>query len=281
MTPDTLHPNDSVSNIHTTFNTPPPPFDAYRTTSPSVYSQSTHTPHPYFAVPLSENQYQYYYPRDPSPYAPNSGYYSPPSPVQTVKSRTAPLDYEEHDPYKHPADNPTSTYFFNDGNNRLSNNDWFSTANKNRRGKSLGLLGLIPWFHGSKSKYPIEQQIEDRRRGIYRQRWPVMSVLIGIAIIVILGLQIARNKTETGKTFASGSLNPMGGPTAANLINQGARFRPCMTEVNNLNVNWPSIHDGGNPTTMTMPLYELCGFGMTSSETPNQSFRFVLPICEL
>ncbi|TIC04862.1 rhomboid-domain-containing protein [Wallemia mellicola] len=259
MTPDTLHPNDSVSNVHTNYSTPPP-VDPFRSVSPSAYSQSTHTPHPYFAVPINESRTPPpalpEYTRDPSPYAPGT--------------RAAPFDYEDNDPYKHPAEAGPTSYFFNNPTNRLSG-DWLSHS-KHR--KTLGLLGVLPWFHYRRS---IEQQIEDRRRGIHRQKWPILSIIIGIAIIIITAFQIANNKNETGSVFASGSANPMGGPTAANLIHQGARFRPCMTETN-LSVQLPSFRDPDNPTSETMPLYELCGFGMSSTEEPSQSFRFVLPI---
>ena len=103
--------------------------------------------------------------------------------------------------------------------------------------------------------------------------------MISIAIIVILAFQIVNNKKNTGEAFAPGSVNPMGGPTAANLIHQGARFRPCMTTTN-LNVNWPSYKDASNPPRDTMPLEQLCGWSMTTSEAanPSQTFRFALPI---
>lgn len=135
---------------------------------------------------------------------------------------------------------------------------------------------MLPWFHYRRS---VEQQVEDRRRGIYRQRWPVITVLIALAIIIVTALQIVDNKNNTGEAFAAGSANPMGGPTAANLIHQGARFRPCMTTTD-LNVNWPSYKDSANPPRDTMSLYQLCGWSMTAAEEahPAQTFRLALPI---
>jgi membrane associated rhomboid family serine protease len=61
------------------------------------------------------------------------------------------------------------------------------------------------------------------------------------------------------------------------LVNEGARFTPCIRSVPSLPVS-TVISSCYASSTDTCTLEELCGFGGFSSGTPNQSFRLVLPI---
>ena len=80
--------------------------------------------------------------------------------------------------------------------------------------------------------------------------------------------------------------NPMIGPSTYVLINMGARFVPCMKTVPDIQnatekINWPCPR-----TTTSNPddpankcdLSQLCGFGGVNDESPNQWFRFIIPM---
>ena len=83
------------------------------------------------------------------------------------------------------------------------------------------------------------------------------------------------------------------GPSSGVLINVGARFRPCMTEVPSLDgqlwawcVVWLSFlsspsspNNTANPATSICTLEELCGFGgFGPAGKPDQTFRFISPV---
>lgn len=88
------------------------------------------------------------------------------------------------------------------------------------------------------------------------------------------------------------SFNPMIGPSTQVLINMGARYVPCMHNVDGVQNSNPPIAFWPCPNTTTndaedpsnhCKLSELCGFGGVpnpgeSSAEPNQWFRFILPI---
>jgi membrane associated rhomboid family serine protease len=90
--------------------------------------------------------------------------------------------------------------------------------------------------------------------------------------------------------------NPMIGPSTYILINMGARFVPCMHNVQgvqsaNQTIYWPcpntTTSDSSDPS-QKCTLSDLCGFGgvpnplyngnMNQSPEPNQWFRFIIPI---
>jgi membrane associated rhomboid family serine protease len=92
------------------------------------------------------------------------------------------------------------------------------------------------------------------------------------------------------------SFNPMIGPSTYILINMGARFVPCMHNVqgvqsSTVKIDWPcpntTTSDPTNPSQQCT-LSDLCGFGgvteplydgdINQSPQPNQWFRFITPI---
>jgi membrane associated rhomboid family serine protease len=95
------------------------------------------------------------------------------------------------------------------------------------------------------------------------------------------------------------SFNPMIGPSTYMLINMGARFVPCMHNVDGVQnadevINWPCPNTTTSDSTAASnqcTLQELCGFNSTypvpnphvggsvkDSPAPNQWFRFIIPI---
>jgi len=87
------------------------------------------------------------------------------------------------------------------------------------------------------------------------------------------------------------SFNPMIGPSPWVLINMGARYSPCMHNIDaiqgsDIPIQWPCPNS--TATTGTCSLSDLCGFGgvpepnyngdKNQSPQPNQWFRFITPI---
>ncbi|CAI4211302.1 unnamed protein product [Parascedosporium putredinis] len=87
------------------------------------------------------------------------------------------------------------------------------------------------------------------------------------------------------------SFNPMIGPSTWVLVNMGARFSPCMHNIDAIQgstevIGWPC--PSSTDETSTCTLSDLCGFGgvpepdyngnKDQSPEPNQWFRFITPI---
>ncbi|KAK0652884.1 hypothetical protein B0T16DRAFT_323467 [Cercophora newfieldiana] len=120
--------------------------------------------------------------------------------------------------------------------------------------------------------------------------WVVYTLTL-IQVAVFIG-EIVKNSIATGIPIATQpQFNPMIGPQSTILINMGARFVPCMHNVEGVQtatdkINWPCPSNVGNCT-----LSELCGFGgvpepyynstaqgIHQKPEPNQWFRFIVPM---
>lgn len=149
-----------------------------------------------------------------------------------------------------------------------------SAFEDDKDGSKKGLLGL--------HRDPLDTQIEKRRRGIGRQKWPIVSWVLSIAFVAVFIVGLIKAKNETGQAIQTKPyVNPMIGPSSQFQISFGARFVPCMRKV-------PAV-----PTTLeiaclnastkatvtqseTCPLWELCG--LKDANSVGQSYRFVTPI---
>lgn len=84
------------------------------------------------------------------------------------------------------------------------------------------------------------------------------------------------------------SFNPMIGPSTYILINMGARFVPCMrttyfpgTDTPYPTTGWPCPRSTSNDPTdpsNQCTLAELCGLGGLNPDSPNQWYRFIVPM---
>jgi hypothetical protein len=104
-----------------------------------------------------------------------------------------------------------------------------------------GLLQAMPYGHkqGAKPGWggTLEEQIRRRKRGVGRQRWPILTWLLSIAYVAVFIVELIKSKQETGQAIQTKpSWNPMLGPPFEFLISFGARFVPC-TSLRRL--NWP------------------------------------------
>ncbi|KAF7551545.1 hypothetical protein G7046_g7694 [Stylonectria norvegica] len=114
-----------------------------------------------------------------------------------------------------------------------------------------------------------------------------------IQVGVFIG-EIVRNATLTGSPIMiKPSFNPMIGPSSAVLINMGARYVPCMHNVEDIQdskVEILFLCPNATKNTEVCPLNEVCGFGMSAkynpkfngdinqNPQPNQWYRFIIPI---
>ncbi|KKY30119.1 putative rhomboid family membrane protein [Diaporthe ampelina] len=133
--------------------------------------------------------------------------------------------------------------------------------------------------------------------GAYGNRIPwVVYIFTVVQVGVFIG-EVAKNVIETGSPIMiKPSFNPMIGPSTYVMINFGARFVPCMHNVDgitnaNESISWPCPNTTSSDTsTYICTLSDLCGFGgipepkysldasMSDKPEPNQWWRFILPM---
>ncbi|PPQ92685.1 hypothetical protein CVT25_013992 [Psilocybe cyanescens] len=133
----------------------------------------------------------------------------------------------------------------------------------------------------SSAKYPLEQRIEDKKRGIGRQKHPFVVYALTTAMIGVFIYELVLNARQQGSPISlKPTINPMLGPSGSALINVGARFPPCMKFVEQVP---PStligcMNNTANPATSICTVEDLCGFGGFHGKDPNQWFRFMTAI---
>ncbi|KAI9149200.1 rhomboid protein [Paramyrothecium foliicola] len=147
-----------------------------------------------------------------------------------------------------------------------------SRSKKKKRKFGLGELGMI---------------------GADRKRIPWVVYLFTTIQVAVFIAEIVRNALLTGSPIMiKPQFNPMIGPSTQVLINMGARYVPCMRnldEIQGASPSDPVLFLCPNATTRTQicPLSEVCGFGGVPNPTfgnadqspePNQWFRFITPI---
>jgi len=113
-----------------------------------------------------------------------------------------------------------------------------------------------------------------------------MYIVTGIQIFTFL-LSLFLNFKSNGTPIApiNTSHNIMIGPEAYHLIHMGARFSPCMKNIEEFPANRtleciPGMKGSilGSDDQTYCDLSDYCGLGMKPGENPNQWYRFILPI---
>ncbi|KAH7104660.1 rhomboid-domain-containing protein [Auriculariales sp. MPI-PUGE-AT-0066] len=142
--------------------------------------------------------------------------------------------------------------------------------------------GLRDIFLGdSGARYPIEQRIENRKRGEGRQKRPFVVWILSAAMIGVFVYELARNWQEQGTPISlKPIINPMLGPSTSALITFGARFPPCMKQVQGIPQEFQiaCLNNTANPPDRLCSLEDICAFGGFGGQPPNQWFRFITPI---
>ncbi|ODO01676.1 hypothetical protein I350_06502 [Cryptococcus amylolentus CBS 6273] len=144
-----------------------------------------------------------------------------------------------------------------------------------------GLDRLLAMVGIKTGAYPIEQAIERKRRGLGGQRIPVATWALTAAMLGVMIYEMVRNYQDMGTPIAiKPSFNYMIGPSAEVLINIGARFPPCMKNVSALPATFElaCLNDTSSTPTTSCTIEEICGHGGFNGNTPDQWWRFILPI---
>ncbi|KIP12521.1 hypothetical protein PHLGIDRAFT_81751 [Phlebiopsis gigantea 11061_1 CR5-6] len=128
---------------------------------------------------------------------------------------------------------------------------------------------------------PLNQRIEEKKRGIGRQRYPYVAWLLSTAMLAVMIYELALNAKAMGTPIQlKPSVNPMLGPSASALINAGARFPACMKIISGLplSTQFACLNNTANPVDSLCSLEDVCGFGGFHGKDPDQWFRFITPI---
>ncbi|KAF9535374.1 hypothetical protein CPB83DRAFT_841646 [Crepidotus variabilis] len=132
------------------------------------------------------------------------------------------------------------------------------------------------------ARYPLQQRIEDKKRGIGRQKHPFVVYILTVAMIAVFIYELVYNSQQQGSPISlKPVINPMLGPSSSALISLGARFPPCMKLVQQVppSTNLACANNTANPVTEICTVADLCAFGgIPPSGEPNQWFRFITPI---
>ncbi|KAH7910887.1 hypothetical protein BJ138DRAFT_1007807 [Hygrophoropsis aurantiaca] len=146
-----------------------------------------------------------------------------------------------------------------------------SKLNNEKTAPFQSLLGV--------GKYPTDQRIEDKKRGIGRQKYPIVVWILTIIMVgVFINELVVNSKAQGTPVSFKPVVNPMLGPSESALINLGARFPPCMKAVQDIPTSLPCLNDTANPPNLVCSMEDVCGFGGFHGETPNQWYRFITAI---
>lgn len=136
-----------------------------------------------------------------------------------------------------------------------------------------GLRGL--------KKDSLHTQIEKRRRGIGRQRWPILTWIFAIAYVAVFIVELIKAKNETGQAVQTHPyLNPMIGPSTVFQISFGARFVPCMRETPAVPLTTSLVCPSASTKATSSysdsdicPLWQICG--LPNDHTYGQQYRLI------
>ncbi|KAG1757658.1 hypothetical protein EDB19DRAFT_1891380 [Suillus lakei] len=154
----------------------------------------------------------------------------------------------------------------------LDENSKLAAENASPFQKALGM---------NMGKYPMDQRIEDKKRGIGRQKYPLIVWALTIIMIGVFIDELVVNSRAQGTPVSfKPVVNPMLGPSESALINLGARFPPCMKVIQGvpLTTQIACLNDTANPPDQLCSIEDVCGFGGFNGGEPNQWFRFITPI---
>ncbi|KAE8211925.1 hypothetical protein CF327_g4367 [Tilletia walkeri] len=134
----------------------------------------------------------------------------------------------------------------------------------------------------------VEQQVERRRAGVFRQKYGILAFVLAIVYVIIFIVELIQSKARTGQAFQTKpQFQPMIGPPFEFFIAfpLGARFVPCMRNVPThptttllpcLNATTSSAVSLTTGSSALCPIWEICG--MQSATGPYQTYRFVTAI---
>ncbi|EKM61250.1 uncharacterized protein PHACADRAFT_134676 [Phanerochaete carnosa HHB-10118-sp] len=131
-------------------------------------------------------------------------------------------------------------------------------------------------FFRNVGKAPVSQRIDEKKRGIGRQRYPFVAWTLAVVMLGVFIYELVLNAKNQGTPISFHPVvNPMLGPSQSALINVGARYPPCMKEVAGLplSTRFACLNDTANPPDQLCSLEDVCGFGGFHGQEPDQWFR--------
>ncbi|CAG8055625.1 unnamed protein product [Penicillium olsonii] len=215
------------------------------------------------------------------------------------------IGYSSHNP-----DDPSAPYHNRESQQSFaSDNGQYQAAGRAGDGdhyseniplKANTQYGNNPDWMRQQTQYPPSPGgLEDRRqrdsrkkKGFFSKKIAWVTYLLTLAQIIVLIVELVKNAQLTGSVIETKpTFNPMIGPSPYVQIYMGARYNPCMKNVEgiqnaNATISWPCPN-----TTTTTPecsLSELCAFGgvpnpiangsTDDQPAPNQWYRFIIPL---
>ncbi|CAL1695233.1 unnamed protein product [Somion occarium] len=127
----------------------------------------------------------------------------------------------------------------------------------------------------------LAQRIDDKKRGITRQRYPIVVWALSIAMLGVFIYELVLNAKSQGSPVSfKPVVNPMLGPSQSALIFAGARYPPCMKIVQGLSLDtqFGCLNNTANPPDRLCSLEDVCGFGGFHDKDPNQWYRFITAV---
>ncbi|KAG4091484.1 rhomboid-domain-containing protein [Neocallimastix lanati (nom. inval.)] len=113
-----------------------------------------------------------------------------------------------------------------------------------------------------------------------KQHKPYFMYFVTLFQIAVFLFELYNNYVAMKNPFVGMNQNPMLGPSSGVLISMGARFVPCIKEIEYNQIYCPPGIKGTMDfnTTNVCNMNEVCGFGMKEGDKPNQWYRFITPI---
>lgn len=277
---DTLAPNDSISsyNVRVGRNIEPDYAPAYPDADAERAMRAQHLQQSSAAYPGHYEDPNYY-----NQHIVDHGYdharYDTSATELPLKNHAGPMGYaeDEHDEAEQLKRGSAALW-----SNQM---DGSHPAAGDEEAKS-GLLGKLSRSTSQRlvGEDKLRDQIERRRQGLGRQRWPYVSWIVAVALVVVFIIELIKANAETGQAVQTHpSISPMLGPSAEFLISFGARFVPCMRKVPALPTSeqLPCLKDSTSRSNLytadqLCPISQICG--LKDANNPNQSYRFVTAI---
>ncbi|KAJ5782523.1 Peptidase S54 rhomboid [Penicillium paradoxum] len=238
----------------------------------------------------------------------------PPSYDQAIPGRTDqtahPVPGFGYSSYDNNHDDPSNPYHNRESQQSFaSDNGHYQAAGRPAEGdhyaeniplKTNTQYGNNPDWMRQQTQYPPSPGgLEDSRprdirkkKGFFKKKIAWVTYILTLAQIVVFIVELVKNAQLTGSVIETKpTFNPMIGPSPYVQIYMGARYNPCMKNVEgiqnaNTTIGWPCP----NSTTAmgSCSLSDVCGFsgvpnprvlGSTDdSPAPNQWYRFIIPI---
>ncbi|KAF4623366.1 hypothetical protein D9613_001726 [Agrocybe pediades] len=204
-----------------------------------------------------------------------------PSPFNNRLSSYPDNDVNDHNTSGQPMDDPETPLVQNVTQRRRSQfNDLEYAEPKSQNETQQGKNTTFSRFFAD-ARYPLQQRIEDKKRGIGRQKHPFVVYGLTIAMLGVFIYELILNSRQQGSPLSfKPVVNPMLGPSSSALVNVGARFPPCMKFVTQVppTTLLGCMNNTANPVTEICTVEDLCGFGGFHGKEPNQWFRFITAI---